>query len=797
MLKNYFKIAVRRLGKSKLFTLINVVGLTTGITSCLLISLFVINEFSYDRFNKKADRIVRMTMEYGEGGKEKVAVTGTKAGPQLKRTFPQIEAFVRMYNGAPVVSFGEKIFRENRFLYADSSVLNVFSFPLLQGNMQSVLNGPNQVIITPKISAKYFGTTSPIGKTLRTGDTKEYTITGIVAEAPENSQIKYDFIASFSSLEASKTEEWWTANYVTFLLLRQKNDLKALQAQLNSYMRGVSKTQLELTGSNPLLYNLEPLLRVHLYSALGGLEPNGSIATTSILGVIALLILIIACINYTNLATVQSSTRSAEIGVRKVLGAEQAQLFGQFIGESFLITFFSLVFAFLLAVLLLPSFNELTGKSLSFLLLLRPLPLLLLLVACMVIALASGAYPALVLSGSKLTSILKSGLRLSSSGGVFHQSLIVFQFMVSVVLIIATIVILQQLSFIRSRDLGYDKEHVIVLPVSQQVRDNYESIKSEIGRLPQVISVSGANATPAYVKWGDALSYGTGSNKVSIDITALPSDLDFIKTMNMRIIAGSDYTPADLHLGDTTGNYKNFRYAFILNETAVKALGWTPQQAIGKTVSKNFPGTIKAVIKDFHFSSMHEPLGPLMLFLDRQFTSYYFVKVSGRHIPATIQSLQALWKQRVPSRPFEYRFLDDDYNKLYLSEQKSAKVFSTFSLLAIMLACLGLFGLAAFTTVQRTKEIGIRKVLGASVASLITLVSKDFLKLIVIAILIAFPLAYFAMQSWLQDFAYRIQISWWTFALAAAGSILIALLTISFQAIKAALANPVKSLRSE
>ncbi|RZK33322.1 MAG: FtsX-like permease family protein [Hymenobacter sp.] len=453
--------------------------------------------------------------------------------------------------------------------------------------------------------------------------------------------------------------------------------------------------------------------------------------------------------------------------------------------------------AVLLAVLLLPYFNELTGKSLSLLLLLRPLPLLLLLICCVIIALVSGAYPALVFSGSKLTSILKSGLRLTSSGGIFRQSLIVFQFIISVSLIIATLVILQQLSFIRNKDLGYDKQHIIVLPINQQVRDNYEAIKSEISRLPEVISVSGANATPAYVRWGDGISYGTGSNKVSVDLTALPSDLDFIKTMNMKIIAGSDYTPADLHLGDTTGNYKNFRYAFILNETAVKAFGWTPQQAIGKTVSKNFPGTIKAVVKDFHFSSMHEAVGPLMLFLDRQYINYYFIKVSGQHLPNALQSLQQLWKQRVPSAPFEYRFLDEDYNKLYLSEQKSAKVFSTFSVLAILLACLGLFGLAAFTTVQRTKEIGIRKVLGASLGSLITLVSKDFLKLVIVAILIAFPLAYFAMQYWLQDFAYRIHISWWIFALAATGLILIALLTISFQAVKAALANPVKSLRSE
>jgi putative ABC transport system permease protein len=797
MVKNYFKIAFRRLLKSKLFTLINIIGLTIGIASCLLISLFMINELSYDRFNQNAGRIFRVVMQYGEGGKEKVALSGTKAGPQLKRTFPQVQEFVRLMNTSPVVRYGETIFREKRFLYADASILSVFSFPLRRGSAQTALNAPNKIVITEKAATKYFGTTDPIGKTLHISDTKEFIVTGIVANSPENSQIKYDFIASFTSLEASKSEEWWTGNYTTYLLLKNKDQLQSFQQQLNNYMRGVSKTKLELEDNSPLIYNLEPLLSVHLYSPLGGLEPNGSITIVYILGFIAVRILLIACINYTNLATVQSSSRSAEIGIRKVLGAKGSQLFGQFIGESFLLTFLSLIIAILLAVAFLPLFNQLSGKSLSFLLLLQPLPVCALLLICILIAFASGAYPAFILSGAKLIHILKSGLRLSSSGGYFQQSLIVFQFIVSVCLIIATIVIQQQLDYIQKKDLGYDKEHIIVLPISQQVRQNYEAIKAEIGRLPRVISVSGANETPTFVNWGDGVSTNNGNNKINLDLTALPSDLGFIKTMNMKIIAGSDYTPADLRLADTTGNYKNFRYSFILNESAVKALGWTPEQAIGKTIKKNFSGEIKAVVKDFHFSSMHQPVGPLMLFLDRQFTNYFFIKISGKNIPSTLDALQALWKERVPSKPFEYRFLDDDYNSLYVSEQRSAKVFSTFSLLAIALACMGLFGLAAFTTMQRTKEIGIRKVLGASVSGILMLISKEFLKLIVVAVLVASPLAYFAMHKWLQDFAYRINIHWWVFALAGILAIAVALATISFQAIKAALANPVKSLRSE
>jgi len=797
MIRNYFKIAFRRLQKNKLYTFVNIIGLTAGITSCLLIGLFIINDLSYDRFNTKADRIVRMTMQYDEGGKQKVALSGTKAGPQLQRTFPQVEAFVRIIDNSRVVKYGSEVFTENRFLYADSSFLKVFSFPLLEGDAGTALNAPNKVLISRTTAKKYFGNADAIGKTIIINDTKEYLVTGVLADAPENSQIKYDFVGSFTSLDVSKTEEWWTANYTTYLLLKDKNQLKGFQAQLNDYMRGVSNNELHLEANSPLLYNLEPLLSVHLYSQLDGLEPNGNINTVYILGVIALLILVIACINYTNLATVQSTMRSAEIGIRKVLGARKGQLFRQFIGESFLITLISLLAGVLIAYVLLPYFNHATGKVLTFHLLIQPLPLMALAALCTIIALASGSYPAVVLSSTRLTSILKAGVRLTSSGGIFRKSLIVFQFGVSVCLIIATIIVVQQINFIQKKDLGYDKEHVIVLPIGQKARESYEALKTQISLLPQVMSVSGANATPTFVQWSDGLKGDFGKGKFNLSIKALPSDIGFIKTMGMKIIAGTDYTESDLKLGDTSNNYKNFRYSFILNESAVKALGLTPQQAIGKQVEKNAPGEIKAVVKDFNFSSMHEPVGPLMLFLDRQWTNYIFVRVHGNDIPQAIASLNQIWKERVPSRPFEYRFLDDYYNKLYVSEQRTATVFSTFATLAILLACMGLFGLAAFTTVQRTREIGIRKVLGANVQSIVMLIANDFMKLTLAAVVLASPLAWYFMHKWLQDFAYRIDIQWWIFVLAGGVSVVIAFVTVSFQSIKAALANPVESLRSE
>jgi putative ABC transport system permease protein len=800
MIWTYFKIAFRRLQKSRLYTLINLVGLTVGITSCLLIGLFIINELSYDRFNKNADRIVRMTMQFGEGGKEKYATTGTKAGPQLQRTFPQVESFVRTINGSVVMKYGSQMYIEKRFLYADSSFFKIFSFPLLKGDPKTALDAPNKVVITQAMATKYFGNSNPMGKILSVGwygPPKLFQVTGVAADAPENSQIKFDFIGSFSSIAASKREEWWTANYTTYLLLKNKGQLPVFQQQLNTYMKGVSRGELKLPASSPLTYNLEPMLRVHLHSPLDGLEPSGSATTVYVLGIIALLILVIACINYTNLATVQSSAKSTEIGIRKVLGAQKSQLFGQFIGESFLLTLIALVFAVTLAILLLPYFNQLVGEQLSFLVWLHPLPILVMLTLCVFIAFASGSYPAFVLSNVRLISILKSGLKLNSSGGFFRQALIVIQFTVSVGLIVATIIVVQQLNYIRHKDLGYDKDHVIVITTDDNAHQHYEALKAEIARMPGVTSVSGANAMPTSVQWDDGITADDGHGKKDLNVICLPSDVGLIKTLNMKLIAGSDFTDDEFKLMDTTNKYKNFKYSFILNETAAKDLGWTPQQAVGKTVIKGAAGTVVGVIKDFHFASLHQPIGPMMLFLDTVYTNYIILKTTGRNIPATLQALQTLWKARVPTMPFTYRFLDDNYNSMYQSEQKTADMFSTFSTLAILLACLGLFALSAFATAQRAKEIGIRKVLGANVAGIVGLIAKDFLKLTLIAVVIATPLAWYFMNHWLHDFAYRISINAWVFIAAGGAAILIAFITVSFQSIKAATANPVQSLRSE
>ena len=808
MFKNYFKIAWRHLKRNELYTFVNIVGLTVGVVSCILIGLYITRELSYDKFNKNADRIVRVTMDYSDAGTvTKIAVTGTKVGPQFKRTFPSVQSFCRTERASQVVAGNDKLFEEKNFLYADSAFFQMFSFKLLQGNVNTSLDAPYKVVLTQSTSKKYFGNENAVGKILRINNKIDYQVTGIVADAPGNSQIKFNFVASFASLNVSKTEEWWTANYVTYLLLYQSSQINSLQKEITAYMNSELIREEALgdgsKSSDYLTYHIEPLKKVHLYSSLEGLEPNGNITYIYILGIVAFLILLIACINYTNLAIAQSVRRSAEIGIRKVFGANKWQLFYQFISESAVLTFAALLFGLLISIELLPLFNTISGKSIVAGMLLKPMPIGVMLVLGIFVTIFAGGYPAIILSNSKLINILKSGFHITSAGSALRKMLIIFQFVISIFLIATTFIILQQLSFIQHKNLGYDKDHVIVLPVDQQIRNHYVDIKSVMKLYSQIKSVSGGYETPVFVQWGDGITTENGSQmrrinneKTKISVTAMPVELDFTKTLGMQIIAGNDFTRTDL-LQDTTDNFKNFHYTFILNETAVKDLGWTPDEAIGKTIYKGKPGIVKGVVKDFHFASLHQPIGPLVIYLDTTYIHYMFVKISGKDIPATIQFLKTVWKERFPQRPFEYHFLDDDYNHLYITEQRIAKLFVVFSTIAILLACLGLFALTAFTTIQRTKEIGIRKVLGASVSSIAGMLSIDFLKLVVIASIIAFPLTWWAMNKWLQSFAYRINISWWVFVIAGLAAILIALITVSYQSIKAAIANPVNSLRSE
>ncbi len=800
MFKNYFKTAWRNLAKNKLFSLINIAGLSIGIAGCIMIGLYVYNELGYDRFQKKADRLYRVTTEYTVNGvKNEAAADGSMAGPRLASAFPQIQSYVRIMSFEPyVVQYRQKTFVEKKFCFADSTFFTMFSFPLIEGDPKDALNAPNKIVITKSMEKKYFGDNQALGKVLRIAGTRDYIISGVSEDPPVNSQIKFDFVASYASLSNANSPNWWIHIYYTYFLLRNAADAPALEQNIAVYMK--QQKDLDQAANDYLTFHLEPFTKVHLYSSLGGLEPNGNITYIYILCAIAMLILCIACVNYTNLSTSQAARRISEIGIRKVLGSERRQLFWQFIGESLLVNLFAVSLAIIFAIAFLPKFNQLVERQLDLTILLRPLAIMFLLLFYCIISLVAGAYPAFILSNLKLIKILKSGFSFSGGSGTLRRSLIVFQFFISVFLIISTIIILQQMSFIRNKNLGYNKEHIAVLPVDGVMRPNFQAIKEAIEQAPNVVSVSCGAEETTHIQWDDEVTKSNGLSATPLFVNASPTDIDFVKTMGLQIMAGSDYTLSDwMQLSDANDPHTSF----MLNETLVKALGWSPEEAIGKTIyrggSGGQKGIVKAVVKDFNFASLHEPVKPLVIFLDSNHRHIFqaFVKISGNNLPATINALGNVWKQRVSHRPFQYHFLDDSFNSLYHSEQQTAQIFSVFAGLAIILACLGLFALTAYTAMQRTKEIGIRKVLGASVADVVTMLSKDFFALVLIGLCVAIPLSWLAANKWLQGFAYRISITPIVFLIAGSSVLLITLITISFQAIKAAIANPVKSLRTE
>ena len=795
MIKNYFKVAWRHLSKNKLYSLINLSGLAIGITGCLLIGLYLWHEWSYDRFHDKADRIVRVTWEYKFGDAvSEIALTGTRVGPEFTRTFPETESFVRLLKYPRVVKFEEKLFEEKNFMYADSTFFEIFTFPLVQGNPSTALDSPENIVLTESMAKKYFGETNPIGKTLNVGGTKDFKITGIVQDVPGNSQIQFDFLVPFSNLSASKEEKWSEANYITYLLVKDPESIQPLQSKVTEYIKGINRDELKLEGDNYMAYHLQPITDVHLHSNIDGFEPNSSITYLWILAAVALLILLIAGVNYTNLSIAQAAGRSSEIAMRKVLGAGKTKIFNQFIIEAVLLTFVALGVSLILAYLLLPYFNQLSGKHLSTGDIFKPVTILLLILLSVLVAFLAGAYPAIVLSGGKVIRLLKSGFSFTGSA-VLRKSLIVFQFVVSIFLIIATVVILQQLSYIQDRDLGYSKEQVVILPVDYQIRERYDALRAAMENVPGVASVASAYEAPTHVGWGDALTSLENNNVISVN--ALPADENIVETLGFRIIAGEDFTLSDKKMADPELQGDNIQYTYMLNEAAVKALGWTPEEAIGKRVAKGREGIVRAVVQDFHFRSLHEPISPLVIFMDKRLAGSMFVKLQDANVPNTLASLEEIWKERVPHRPFEYQFLDENYTALYKAEQSIAAVFTTFSIIAILLACLGLFALTAYSMVQRTKEIGIRKVLGATVSDILTLVSKDFVKLVLLAVVIAIPISLFAVNKWLESFSYKVSVEWWVIGMAAIATLLIATVTVYLQALKTAIMNPVKNLKTE
>lgn len=799
MWKNFLRTSFRYLIKNRLYSGINILGLALGLAACILIGVYAVFELRYDAFHTNADQIVRMTMEYEQGETaQKTAFTGTKPGPFFSRQFPAIKEFTRTFLAQRTVKQNDQVFTEKKVLYADAAFFKIFSFGLTSSNPEKVLDAPGKMVITEATAKRYFGDGPALGKNLVCAG-KLYRIEGVCKDAPINSQLQFDFVVPFPDLGQQVAEEtWWTANWVTYLLLDKSASATALAKEINQYMDGKNvKEEARLEGNAFLHYHLEPLTKVHLYSALSGFEPNNSIRNIYVLVAIALLIITIASANYTNLASAQLDQRTSEIGLRRVMGASGQQVFLQIISESLIVTGLAAVVAMVISLAALPYFNFITGKTFLWTDIVSPLSIIAIVVCCMLVSLLAGLYPALLLSGIKLIQVIRKGYTPGSGRDYLRKGLIVGQFAISVALISYTITIVQQMDFMHKKDLGYDKEHVLVLPVTPEMANNFEHTKQTLAGISGVQAVTAAYESPEYVRWQDGITVATSAGKKEIDVRAMPVDLDFTSAMRMTVLAGRDFQSTDFGMMDTSANSAHFHQPFLINESLAKKIGWTPQEAIGKQIEKGLPGPVLGVVKDFNYSSLHDPIGPMVIFLGRDFAQQWLLRIKGNDVRGTIQQLEQQWKVLAASRPFNYHFLDESYDHLYETEQRSALLFTLAGGLAIFLACMGIFGLSAITIAKKTKELGIRKVLGAGITDIAFLFAKQFLQLAAIAVLIALPVAWWFSNAWLRDFAYRIQPGIVPAVAVTLLAFALVLLSVSYHVLVAARANPVKSLRSE
>ncbi len=699
---HYLTIAVRNLSKHTVFSFINLLGLTIGFTCCLLMAIYIQHELSYDDFQTKSNRIVRLVMNYsfGDGEPQKTAVTSTKVFPAFKRAFPEVESGVRLIVRNRFISTTNDMISEP-VMYADSTFFDLFSFRLLQGSAHDALSGLHKIVLTQSAASKYFGTQNPMGQTMLVGINKEpYFVSGIIEDCPSNSQIKYSCLASFSTLGETQEESYWGANYITYLLLNRESDIPKLEAKIPAFM----KKEMDLKGNDFFTFDLEPFRSIHLHSPYAGFEPNNSISYLYIVGAVALLILMIACFTYINLSTARSLERAKEVGIRKVAGASKGQVFGQFMGESVILSFIALSLSLGLSAVLLPTFSQLAEREFSYSDLLSPFLLWFSLAVVAGISLLAGSYPAFVLSGFRPASVLKGAFKNTASGLWLRKSLLVFQFVISAFLIVCVFIISRQIHFIQNTKPGFDKDHLLVLPMDDKMYAKLSAIKTAFTAHPDIISLSSTVNDPANIYGGYFISNDAMGAEEGIEINATPVDEDFIPTAGLTILAGNNFTRQDM-LDASHENAGNI-YHYILNETAARKLGWKPEEAIGKKVylGASRPGLVKAVVKDFHSVSMHEIINPVVLF-NENWGSKLLVKISGKNIPATIDFLRKQWKDLVPHRPFDYHFLDEDFNSLYRADIRLGNILSIFTIIAVVLACLGLFGLSVYTIQQRLKKL--------------------------------------------------------------------------------------------
>ncbi len=765
--------------------------------------LYVQDELSYDKFNKNADNIARIVFKANiSGGAINEASVMPPVAQTMKNDFPEVKDATRLMDyGITKISYNDKTFEDDRLAFVDPNFFNIFTLPIVSGNSNIALMQPNTIVITETTARKYFGNENAIGKTLRlVNDSANYLITAVIKDIPSNSHFHFGLFASMKSWKDATSDSWLKSGYYTYLLLQPGADLKKIEAKfpamVTKYMGPQIQQQMSLslkeftTKGNSLGFVLQPLTSIHLYShTTNELEPIGNASNVYIFAVIALFMLMIACINFINLSTAGASKRAKEVGIRKVAGSGKFQLISQFLSESLLITFFALVVAFVMVQLALPAFNTIAGKHLT----LDEKPIVAFISLGLLVGIFAGIYPAFYLSSFKPIAVLKGKLTGNHKSFGLRSSLVVFQFFISVALIIGTIVVYQQMKYMQNKDLGYNKEQLITIPNSNVLGKNEQVFKQQMLQDPRIV-----NATTSWYKpagpsnINNAIAFPQGNDKLIVNGVDYHVDENYIPTLDMKMVNGRNFSK----------DFATDSFAIILNETAAHALGWNDMSAIGKTVIRqnsargnNVAYHVIGVVKNFNFKSLHEAIGPLYMTLMPEGGLIFRIKTSD--VAGLLTTMKKDWDSYNTGETFTYSFMDDLYNKTYSAEQKTGTVLNIFSIMIILVACLGLFGLVTYTAEQRTKEIGIRKVLGASVTQVTQMLSKEFLKLVLIASLIAFPVAWWAMKTWLQSFAYRINISWWVFVVAGLIALMIALITVSFQAIKAAVANPVKSLRTE
>ncbi len=795
MLRNYLKIALRNLKRNKGYAFFNVFGLALGMACCALVYLYVQDELSYDGFHEKAERIYRVNLEAvpSIGMEQPIALTPNIVGPLLTREFAQVEKAVRLNVLGGIVNYNEKTFEENVFVFADSTFFDIFSFQFVAGDRASVLNRPNTVVLTESAARRYFGQDNPLDKTIIYNNSDALEVTGVIEDMPANAHFQFDFLAPWTSLgDWHQEERWGSANYYTYVLLRENVNAAALEEKIDRRV-----TEFEHAGEYSRSLALMPVTDVHLATDIAyALDPTGDMQYVYIFSAIVVLILLIAGINYMNLATARATQRAKEVGVRKTAGARRGQLAGQFLMEAILVSAVAVLLALALTQLALPAMNALSGKELNLELLFSGWTLAAVVGLALFIGLFAGSYPAFVLSGFQPATVLKGSAGSTGGGGGLRRALVIFQFAVSIVLIVGTIIIQGQLDYLQSANLGLDKERVAVLHLSSEARANHEAIGEAFLQHSDVQSVSAVNQYPSALGWTGS-AHGEGvPEEPAIMAKGFITDGDAVETLGIQLIAGRDFHEAAAHPDSVENGYR-----YLLNETLVHRLGWKAEEAVGKQfMMGGRDGRVIGVVADFHYASLREAIEPLAIWYHPGRVRNLLVRLAPGALEGggdALAFMEERWTQIAPSIPFNYSFLDDEFDEKYRSERQVRSVFSVFAALAILIACLGLFGLATFAAERRTKEIGIRKVLGASVPSLVALLSKEFLKLVGIAFLIAAPLAWFVMNRWLQDFAYRIELGAGVFVLAGVLAVLIALATVSYQAIRAALADPVNALRSE